>query len=211
MTKTKKAQITKKELNPQNFIETLRDLSASSAKSLKNDVLKPEDFLEQIIGIPKQKEKKYSGEIVAGESIEIKDIISGKKEYEDGLRESLAVEKSLLEEEKELVAKRTNELKIELKKIFDEISSLAKATQNLSEEVQIATLQAPVEPGTYHLVFFEKLLEFIKSFRKKVEEAAIWLHATNKRAEKKNYWSMYKKKGSSFLLSPDHYLQRSAG
>jgi hypothetical protein len=109
------------------------------------------------------------------------------------------------------VAKRTNELKIELKKIFDEISSLAKATQNLSEEVQIATLQAPVEPGTYHLVFFEKLLEFIKSFRKKVEEAAIWLHATNKRAEKKNYWSMYKKKGSSFLLSPDHYLQRSAG
>jgi len=54
-------------------------------------------------------------------------------------------------------------------------------------------------------------LEFMKSFRKKIEDAQIWLHASNKRAEKKNFWSTYKKHGSKFLLSPDHYLQRSAG
>jgi len=72
-------------------------------------------------------------------------------------------------------------------------------------------IEAPAQPGVYHIVFFQKVLEFLTSFRKKIEEAATWLSATNKRAEKKNYWSMYKKKGSSFLLSPDHYLQRSAG
>ena len=72
-------------------------------------------------------------------------------------------------------------------------------------------MQAPVEPGVYHVIFFEKLLEFVKSFRKKIEDAAVWLHATNSRAEKKNYWSRYKKHGGKFLLAADHYLTSSAG
>src|SRR4030043_501414 len=60
-------------------------------------------------------------------------------------------------------------------------------------------------------ISFEKLLEFVKSFRKKIEESSVWLHATNKRAEKQNYWSKFKKHGGKFLLSADHYLTRSAG
>lgn len=88
---------------------------------------------------------------------------------------------------------------------------MAVSTQNLAEQTQIAVIQAPTKPGIYHIVFFQKILEFLQSFRKKVDLAATWLQSSNKRAEKKNYWAMYKKKGSSFLLSPDHYLQRSAG
>jgi hypothetical protein len=72
-------------------------------------------------------------------------------------------------------------------------------------------MEIPANPGVYHINFFEKLLSFMQSFRKKIDEASIWLGTQNKRAEKKNYWSMYKKKGASFLLAPDHYLQRSAG
>jgi len=211
MAKPSKTQTNKKERNPQNLLETLKDLGSESAKSMARDVIKPSDFLDQLLGIPRTREKSFSGEIIAGESIEIKDIVSGKKEQEDKEKSSLAIENFLLKEEKELITKKTNELKIELAKLMEEMATLAVATQELSEEVQIATFQAPVEPGVYHLIFFEKLLEFIKSFRKKIEEASVWLHSTNKRAEKKNYWAMYKKKGSSFLLSPDHYLQRSAG
>jgi hypothetical protein len=94
---------------------------------------------------------------------------------------------------------------------MQEVYELAKTTQGLGEQVEVATMQAPANPGVYHVIFFEKLLEFVKSFRKKIENASLWLHSSNKRAEKKNYWTMYKKKGSSFLLAPDHYLQRSAG
>jgi nicotinamide mononucleotide adenylyltransferase len=54
-------------------------------------------------------------------------------------------------------------------------------------------------------------MEILKSSRQKIDQASVWMGSANKRAEKKNYWSMFKKKGSSFLLSPDHYSQRSAG
>ena len=94
---------------------------------------------------------------------------------------------------------------------MQEVVTLAQSTQDLAQEVEIAAIQAPANPGIYHLVFFERLLEFITSFRKKIENAGHWLSAVNKRADKKNYWSIYKKHGSKFLLSPDHYLQRSAG
>jgi len=72
-------------------------------------------------------------------------------------------------------------------------------------------LTVPANPGIYHLNLFTEILNFLQSFRKGIDETAVWLTSCNKRSEKKNYWSTYKKKGSSFLLSPDHYLQRSAG
>lgn len=103
------------------------------------------------------------------------------------------------------------ELRAQLQAITVEITKLAATTGNLATQTEIAMVEVPVNPGIYHVIFFEKVLEFLQSFRKKIDEASVWLDSTNKKAEKKNYWSMYKKKGSSFLLSPDHYLQRSAG
>ena len=102
--------------------------------------------------------------------------------------------------EKMLIEKKTQELKIALHALIEEIKALAENTTELSEEIEIVTMQAPVEPGVYHVIFFEKLLEFIKSFRKKIEDASIWLHASNKRAAKMNFWGKYKKHGGKFLL-----------
>lgn len=194
-----------------NVLETLKDIGIGTTKSLKKDLLggASEDFFNQLFG--PRINKKYSGEVVPGESLEIKDVYSGKAEENQKLRAQLVLERKLHDEEKGRIEKRTNELRLQLKAIMGEVLTLAKTTQNLGDEVEIAAMQAPASPGVYHVVFFEKLLEFIQSFRRKIEDASVWLHASNKKAEKKNYWSMYKKKGSSFLLSPDHYLQRSAG
>ena len=68
---------------------------------------------------------------------------------------------------------------------MEEVVVLADTTQDLGAEVKVAAMQAPVEPGIYHVIFFEKLLEFVRSFRKKIEEASVWLYASNKRAQKK--------------------------
>ena len=74
-------------------------------------------------------------------------------------------------------------------------------------------MQAPANPGVYHIVFFEKLLDFIKTFRRKIENADVWLQSSNKRAEKKNFWGTFtsKKGGTKFLLSQEHYVARSTG
>lgn len=200
-----------KVLRQQNVLESLKDIGASTTKTIKKDLLteSSQDFIRELLGT--RIEKKYSGELAPGEALEIGEVFSGKREENEKLRGQIALERRLAEEEKRRVEEKGNDLKLQLHALMQEVYELAKTTQNLGEEVEVASMQAPANPGIYHVIFFEKLLEFVKSFRKKIEDAGLWLQSSNKRAEKKNYWAMYKKKGSSFLLAPDHYLQRSAG
>ncbi len=201
----------KKPLTQANPLESLKDLGTGAAKSLKEDLIEktPRDFMDQLFG---PKPQKYSGEILVGESLEIREIMTGEHEEKQRLRAQLTLERSIRLEGQSHMDKKTNELKIQLKAIQEEVLILAQNTEGLAEETQIATMQAPIEPGLYHLVFFEKLLEFIKSFRKRIEEASVWLHSTNTRAAKKNVWgARYRKHGAKYLLSGEHYLSRSAG
>lgn len=206
-----KKQKNQKQTRKTNVVESLKDFGGSVTKSVKNDLLSPipEDFFNQMFGprIPKN----YSGELSPGESLEMGDVFSGQAEENKKLKAQISLERKLSQEERSLVEKKSHELKVQLQALTQEVMSLANSTANVAEELKIAAVQAPVNPGLYHIIFFEKLLEFLRSFRKKIDSANVWLHASNKRAEKKNYWAMYKKKGSSFLLAPDHYLQRSAG
>jgi hypothetical protein len=211
MDKAHKAK-TQKIIRHENILESLKDIGSQTSKSVKQDLLNPipEDFFEQLLGT-KPTEKKFSGDIVPGESLEFKEIFSGKYEENQKLKGQIALERKLAAEEKTQIQEKSNQLRVQLQAIMQEVLALAKTTQNLGEQVEVASMQAPVEPGVYHLIFFEKLLEFIKSFRKKIEDSSIWLGAVNKRAQKKNFWGMYKQQGSKFFLSSEHYLQRSAG
>lgn len=198
-------------ITQRNVLESLKDLGTGTAKTIKKDLAEPsaEEFFRQLLGT--KAEKKYSGEITPGESLELNEVYSGKRQENEKLRGQIELERRLRDEEKVRIQEKGDELKLQLHALMQEVYELAKTTQGLGQEVESASMQAPVNPGVYHVIFFEKLLEFMKSFRKKIEDAAIWLHASNQRAEKKNFWGIYKKHGSKFLLSPDHYLQRSAG
>lgn len=196
-----------------NPLEVLKDIGTSTANQMRQEAAKiPTDFMEQLTGVKPFGGKSFSGELEPGESLEINDVYSGKYEELKKLRHQTALERKLLEEERIQVEKKSNQLRMQLTAIREEIIVLAKNTENLAEETQIAAMQAPIEPGVYHVIFFEKLLEFINSFRKKIEEAGVWLHAVNKRASKKNAWGAnYKKHGAKYLLSGEHYVTRSAG
>ena len=197
--------------NP-NVIEAFKDLGTSTANSFKKDLISkmPQDFMDQLFG-PQASPNINSGELYPGMSAEFNPAVRQKSEEENKLKKQLSFERTLFQEERTLVQKRTNELRMQLKILTDEIVMLANSTQNLSKEVSIAAMQVTAEPGIYHIFFFEKIVDFIRSFRAKVEDATLWLGTSNKRAEKKNYWSKYKKHGGKFLLSADHYLTRSAG
>ena len=208
MSDTKKA---KSSVVRRNVIESLKDLGddfgSQGADLLKNT---SEDFFKELMGMVKP-EVKRSGEINPGGSLQMNEVMSGKEEENKKLRSQISLERNLASDEMRLSQEKMQELRIQLQAITVEIGKLAASTGSLATQAEIAMVEVPVNPGVYHVVFFEKVLEFLQSFRKKIDEAATWLSSSNKRAEKKNYWSMYKKKGSSFQLSPDHYLQRSAG
>jgi len=201
-----------KKVKHSSVLENLKDVGSGTARAIKKDLLQEtsQEFINQLLGrIPEK--KKYSGDITPGESLEFKEVFSGRQEETMKLRKQLSLEKKLREEEKVRSEKKGNELRLQLKAIMEEVAILAQNTQELGDEIQVAAMQAPIEPGVYHLIFFEKLLEFVKSFRKNIGEAKVWLQSSNKRARKKNYWASYKKHGGKFLLAADHYLSRSAG
>jgi hypothetical protein len=194
-----------------NPLETLKDLGKATASQMRQEAKQmPNEIIDQLFG-PRQ-QKNFSGELLPGQAIEFKDVLSGKQEQIEFQRKQISLEKILLQEERIRTEKKTNELKIQLKVLQEELIVLADKTEGLAEETQIAAMQVAVEPGVYHVIFFEKLLEFVGSFRKKIEEASVWLHATNSRASKKNAWgAAFKKHGAKYLLSGEHYVSRSAG
>jgi DNA repair exonuclease SbcCD ATPase subunit len=211
MDKTKSQKKAQKQVKHTAILESLKDIGGTVGKSFKKDLLgeTSKDFLQQILGtVPP---KKVSGEIMPGEALEINEALSETRIENEKLKKQIFLEKKLKEEERKRLKEKSSELKLRLHALQQEVAALASTTHNLAQETQIAAMQAPVEPGVYHIVFFEKLIEFLKSFRKRIEEASVWLQAANKRAQKKNYWARYKKHGGKFLLAADHYLSRSAG
>ena len=98
-----------------------------------------------------------------------------------------------------------------LQVIQAEAIRMVNSTQKLTEQVKVAVMQGTVDASEYQINFFENIIKLISDFRKKIDSAVTWLQGSNARAQKKNYWSQYKKKGSSFLLSGESYSQRSAG
>jgi hypothetical protein len=194
-----------------NILEALKELGTHTTKTFTNDLLKESanEFVDQIFGkIPK---RHLTSEIAAGEQIFVPDVLSGRQEKLEKERKQIFHEQILLKEEKELMEKRTNELQVKLHAITQEIQMVSQAMPKVTEEVETAKLQAPINPGIYHIIFFDKILEGLRDLRKRIENASEWLTIANLRAQKKTYWSLYKKHGGKFLLSSEHYLQRSAG
>jgi len=202
-----------KNLKRVNVLESLKDVGNTAQNSIKEELLKgtTEEFFKQLFG--NRTEKNYSGDLFPGETLELNEVYSGKRQEDEKLKKQISYERNLSDQEKSLNERKINELRVQLQALMHEVQELAKATQDIGEEVEIASMQAPANPGLYHVVFFEKLMEFIRAFRRKVEDASIWLSASNKRAEKKNFWATFtgKKGGSKFLLSSEHYITRSAG
>lgn len=100
----------------------------------------------------------------------------------------------------------------QIKTLQEELTKLAQSVNNLRNEVKTAAIQTVVDPGTYHINFFEKLISFVKLLAKEAEDASTWVQMHNARGKKKShYWGQVKKSGSKFLLSQERYMATQAG
>jgi hypothetical protein len=197
-------------IHKENPFEILKDAGRSSIGVVNEELVKPttDEFIRQILGRPR---KSYSGEIGRGESVEMKEVFTGGQEGQENLKKQLLIERRLIEEERVYVEKRTNELRLQIQAIHEEIVKLAQSTPKLAREVEIAAIQVPSSASSYELSFLKHIFKLIEDFRVNIEKASTWLAAINTRAQKKNVWgARYKKHGAKYLLSGEHYLTRSA-
>ncbi len=192
-------------------MEALKDLGGGAVKTLGNDVLKETgaEFMRQLLGLKAQ--TKFSGNLEKGQSFEPSKAMSGEYKEQEKLAKQVRFERHILEEQKAEVEKKNGELKLQLHAISMEIQKVAASTPQLAKEVKIAELTSSKDPGIYHLVFLQKILEALRDFKKNIDSASVWLSSVNKRTNKKNFWNQYKVQKGQALLNPETYSQRSAG
>jgi len=116
-----------------------------------------------------------------------------------------SVEKLVFDQTQQEVKLQISALQVELKK-------LAVSTQKLTREVAVAVVEPPVNPGTYHVNFLEKLRGWLILLKKRIDASATWLSEFNQRSKKKNYyWNQAQKSGTKFMLSQERYMTNQAG
>jgi len=152
--------------------------------------------------------------MMRGEELEMSAVFAEKVEENRQLKARLAEVEQIKEEEQALIVRKSNELKIRIKSIQEELLRTSKRSSVMAEQTNITALLVDVDPTIYNLFFLDKIFELIRNFTKRLQDANVWLLEQNKRAAKKarNKWGQnYKKQGAKYLLSGEHYLSRSAG
>ena len=184
-----------KTTNSNKFLEILRGLEAKPSQQASSS-----DYSQ-----------KQSGELKPNQTLtfeETKKAIQKERFFRKAQGEFW----DLRRQENLLFTRNERETRLQVEAIQEELKKLALSTKNLTKEVEIAAKQVPVEPGVYHLNFFEKLRQSLVFLRKKVEESATWLAAFNQRAKKRNYyWGQVKKSGTKFMLSQERYMSTQFG
>lgn len=209
--KNQKAKL-QRQIKTKNVLEAINEIGSSVVNTAKDETKAVSDeFFRQLLGQQKKSQEKKSSVLSAGSAMNMSEVISGKDEKNKKLQDQIFFERRLHNEEKSETQKKLQELRLRLQAIQTEASKMIATTASLSQEVRNAVLGNVVDPSEYQINFFEDIIKLISDFRKKIDGAVVWMQGQSKRSEKKNYWSQYKKKGASFLLSPDHYSQRSAG
>lgn len=212
MTSTSQKTKPQKQIKTRNVLESINQIGSQVVNTTVSEVKATSDeFFRQLLGQQKLQQEKRSGEVPMGETLQVNDVMSGQAEKNKKLEEQIFFERRLYSEEKQITQNRLQELRVRLQAIQAEASKMVATTANLTEELKIAVIKGTNSVSEYQINFFEDIIQTIVAFRKKIDSAVVWLQGSNKRAEKKNFWSQYKKKGATMLLSGESYSQRSAG
>lgn len=183
-----------------SFIEALRGLGDQTKSSFTNDLLReiPNDALTQAGLRPQEKTPFQSSENLILER--------------ETLRRRLQATEFIRTQETIVFSAKQKETETRVRLLQEEAINLAKATQNLNQEVEKAVIQEVTEVGIYHENFFEKLIVFIRSLTKKVGQASFWLSMTLARGKKRSYyWGQVRKSGGKYMLSQERYMATQAG
>ena len=187
-----------------NFIEALRDLGKSTLSEAKTQI--KQSFKPQVPEVAK-------GDLKPNESFSLTDLQQAeKKGFEQAKTRFDSNLEQFHQEERSRLLREEAAARQQIKAIQEEVRSLAKSMGDFAHEVEVASFQAPVNPGAYHKGFFNHLKILIVSLKERVESSKNWLQATNQRAGKRGYfWTQSSKMGTQYMLSSERYMVMSTG
>lgn len=103
------------------------------------------------------------------------------------------------------------QIKQQIEAIRTELKALSASIQSLNSDIRKTITETPVNPGVYHKNFFERLRSVLQLLREQIDDSRTWLNLYSNRKQKKGYWGMYKKHGTTFGLSNERTMATQAG
>jgi hypothetical protein len=182
-----------------SILEALRDLSGGVGKTVTRDVAGKvaTDALSSLFGAPLKQ-----GEMRPNEVIDFP--VERQPRPMAGRPEIQPAQKVIFHEDPQI--------KQQLEAVRAELQALVKSVHMLNTEIHKAVVETPVDPGVYHVTFYEKLRTVLRMLREQIDDSRTWLALSMQRKQKKlGYWGMFKKHGTSFGLSNERSLATSAG
>lgn len=206
------------ERNPLEAIDEPTGIVKGVGESLRKDVLGKgtgKKMWEQILNVTPREGDMHPGQEVdlrgvnADSSQNVTENKAKKLPVEAGNnyhREILHYAEKSNNRETSVIQNQVQQIVIELQRLVDSSSDIIKA-----EFGDITMTQAPAEVGNYHVNFFEWMLNVIQNARMKVEDSGAWLATMQGKKGKRNYWSMFKKHGTSFAMSNERQVATQSG
>ena len=135
-----------------------------------------------------------------------------KKQENDRRFKEIMMAKQHEDEDRQRFLNKQKEVEKQIESLRDAILKIAKSTQNFSSEVEKAAFEAPVNPGKYHLGFFETLKRSLEIIKKRLDDSASWMQEFNKRKDRVPFfWAQFKKSGTKYMLSSERSVQMAPG
>lgn len=192
-----------------NPYETGTDI-ISKAKDVARDEFS-EDWriaMRQMLGIKEDDtDKKASGDLNEGE-----EIIFPKKEKRVNIEPGIDYVREIIHAETTINRKDEAHLEAKIEEIVIELKKLSESSKELQlefKDITVATL--PSKPGKYHLNFFEWMLATIQNARMRIEDSAVWMGVVSGKKGKKDYWTLVKSHGTSYMLSGERVTATQTG
>ena len=187
---TKKPQ---KKIVVDNPFESLKNVGEGITDTIKESSQEAvKDMWAQIFGVDRYAAKQ-GGVLEKGKPQEIKP-----KEKQSASEAPMSYIKEIREAGKQGMSQEAHEIRQQVQAIMYELQRLATASKQIEKTVAAAVGTGVVNPGKYHVNFFEWMFAVVKDARKRVENAGAWLHTTKK---KKGLFVAGMKKNMSQLMS----------
>lgn len=210
---TKSQSKQKKTFIDQNPIESFKGIGRgvldSTFKDLGEDAVS--DLWEQLLGKSIPSRSEYAGDLSEGQEINLKEKSREKIKAAD-FEPGIDYKNEILKAETKIQHENEKTLQIKIEEILAELRKIAKSSAEIAIEFKEITVEQRIQkPGDYHLNFFQWMLSLVKSARMKIEDSGAWLSLMKSKRDKRNYWAMFKKHGTTFGLSNERVLATQTG
>ncbi len=197
--------------------ESIKEFTGGVKSAFKKDLAQDgaRDLMKQILGSVEEtagKAHKLSGDLHEGQEISLHHKDTSKRhDIAPGL-EQYSYYREVVRSSEQAQRKESYEQEQQVEQILVEIQRLVSSSKIVEAKFAAISMdQRPKEVGKYHTNFFEWVLIQIRTARMKVEDSGAWLASMSGKKGKKNYWSEFKKHGTSFGMSNERSVATQTG